>query len=144
MTVLTAREVLARRGDLPNETDDTWTTFQMDLREPGPIPPAFNFTRFLASSITFMAHLREVSVYFDDKRLALLTKDAGIPTQVTMPQGLRPTSTTGYMDIKGLKSTRRQIVNDKARSVLTVVTLYSPPHHRRSLERCLQYRNGEV
>ena len=54
---------------------DPWTTFQMTLREPGPIPPALDLTRFLASSITFMTHLSEVSVYFDDKRLVRLSKD---------------------------------------------------------------------
>jgi len=79
----------------------------MDLREPTPIPAAFDFTRFLVSSITFMAHLREVSVYFDDKRLVRLTKDAGTPKQLTIPRGLRSTSTVGFMNVKGLKSTRK-------------------------------------
>ena len=99
--------MFARRGDLPNKDDDPWTTFEMDLREPTPIPIAFDFTRFLVSSITFMTHLRQVSVYFDDKRLALLKKDPGLPMEVTIPEGLRKTSTAGYMDIKGLKSTRK-------------------------------------
>lgn len=79
----------------------------MDLREDAPIPVAFNFTRFLASSITFMTHLRQVSVYFDDKRLVLLNKDAGLPTQIPISQGLIPTSKTGVMNIKELKSTRK-------------------------------------
>ncbi|KAF9644423.1 hypothetical protein BDM02DRAFT_3272450 [Thelephora ganbajun] len=98
-------QLFARRGYLPDKTDDPWTTFEMDLREPTPIPAAFDFTRFLVSSITFMAHLREVSMYFDDKRLVHLTKDAGIPKQLTIPRGLRPTSTMGFMTVKGLKST---------------------------------------
>ena len=106
ITILTFRKLFARRGNLPNQSNDPWTTFEMDLREPTPIPPAFDFTRFLISSITFMAHLREVSVYFDDKRLAHLTKDAGFPKQLTIPRSLRPTSTQGFMTIKGLKSTR--------------------------------------
>lgn len=99
-------KLFARRGNLPNKTHDSWTTFEMDLREPTPIPVAFDFTRFLVSSITFMAHLREVSLYFDDKRLVHLTKDAGAPTQLTIPRGLRPTSTMGFMNVKGLKSAR--------------------------------------
>ena len=77
----------------------------MDLREPAPIPVAFEFTRFLASSITLMAHLREVSVYFDDKRLVHLTKDAATPKQLAIPHGLSPTSPMGFMNVKGLKST---------------------------------------
>lgn len=82
----------------------------MELRDPTPIPPAFDFTRFLVSSITFMAHLREVSVYFDDKRLVHLTKDAGTPKQISIPRGLKPTSTTGFMNVKAFKSTRKWFV----------------------------------
>ena len=100
-----SQELFARRGNLPNKTNDPWTTFEMDLREPTPIPAAFDFTRFLVSSITFMAHLREVSVYFDDKRLVHLTKDAGNPKPLTIPRNLRPSSTLGFMNVKGLKST---------------------------------------
>ena len=79
----------------------------MELREPAPIPAAFDFTRFLVSSITFMAHLCEVSVYFDDKRLVHLTKDSGNPKQLAIPRNLRSASMMGFMNVKGLKSTRK-------------------------------------
>jgi len=124
-----SQELFARRGNLPNKTNDPWTTFEMDLREPTPIPPAFDFTRFLVSSITFMAHLREVSVYFDDKRLVHLTKDAGNPKQLTIPRNLRPSSTLGFMNVKGLKSTCKWFIRHTLCSVLTIVTLYSPRHY---------------
>ncbi|KAJ6495551.1 hypothetical protein C8R47DRAFT_1213045 [Mycena vitilis] len=66
-------QLFARRGPLPptapQTSTDNWTSFEMPLRQPVPMPVAFDFTRFLASSITFMANLSEVSVYFDDKRL---------------------------------------------------------------------------
>ena len=107
---LTYYKLFARRGDLPNQAHNPWTMFEMDLREPVPIPTAFDFTRFLASSITFMAHLREVSVYFDDKRLAHLTKNAGIPKQLALPSGLTPTSPMKFMHIKGLKSTCKWLI----------------------------------
>jgi len=131
---LTSRKLFVRRGKLPNQTDDPWTAFEMDLREPAPIPTVLDFTRFLVSSITFMAHLREVSVYFDDKRLVHLTKDAGIPKQLTLPPGLTSTSPMEFMHIKGLMSTRKVLSMIWCRSVLSVVTLYSPAHHRGSHE----------
>ena len=121
-------KLFARRGNLPNKTNDPWTTFEMDLREPTPIPVAFDFTRFLVSSITFMAHLREVSVYLDDKRLVHLTKDSGTPTQLTIPRNLRPISTMGFMNIKGLKSARAQFIHHQTSSVLTTIVPHSPPH----------------
>lgn len=101
----------------------------MDLREPTSIPVAFDFTRFLVSSITFMAHLREVTVYFDDKRLVHLTKDAGTPTQLIIPRSLRPTSTMGFMNIKGMKSARTQLIHHQVCFILTTVAISSPPHH---------------
>lgn len=90
----------------------------MDLRDPAPIPVVFDLTRFLVSSITFMAHLRQVSVYLDGIRLAVLNKDAGLPAEVTMLRGLTPVSPSGYMKITGLKSTRRWFVNGAVCSVL--------------------------
>ncbi|KAI0060543.1 hypothetical protein BV25DRAFT_1908367 [Artomyces pyxidatus] len=118
-------QLFARRGTLPttqNETPDPWTTFQMTLREPAPIPPAFDFTRFLVSSITFMAHLSEVSVYFDDKRLVRLSKDSGIPKEVPMIRGLKGTSPLGIMNVKTIQSTPLHIQADVVRWVYTVGT----------------------
>ena len=115
----------------------------MDLREPTPIPPAFDFTRFLVSSITFMAHLREVTVYFDDKRLVHLTKDAGIPKQLVIPRSLRPTSTMGFMNIKGLKSARKRFDSHRV-FLLRTTTLCSPPHYRGCHEVGLQRWDREA
>jgi hypothetical protein len=102
-------QLYARRGTIPASVDDTvdpWTTFQMTLREPGSIPPAFDLTRFLVSSITFMTHLPEVSVYFDDKRLAKLSKDCGMSKEVPMPKGLKGTSPEGMMNVKSIQTMR--------------------------------------
>jgi hypothetical protein len=78
----------------------------MTLREPTPIPVAFDFTRFLASSITFMTHLSEVVVYFDNKRLVRLTKSSGISKEIGVPAGLQSSSPLGIMSVKDIKSTR--------------------------------------
>ena len=101
-------QLYARRGTIPEVDDvvDPWTVFQMTLREPGPIPPAFDFTRFLVSSITFMTHLSEVSVYFDDKRLVKLSKDCGISKEVPMLKGLKGTSPQGMMNVKSIETRR--------------------------------------
>jgi len=100
-------QLFARRGDLPNDDATQWTSFEMALREPAPIPGAFDFTRFLASSITFMTHLSDVSVYFDDKRLARLTKSSGVPKTIQPQQGLRGFSRLGIMNVTGVMATRK-------------------------------------
>ncbi|KAI9067076.1 hypothetical protein FKP32DRAFT_1644765 [Trametes sanguinea] len=99
-------QLFARRGKLPDTgTRDPWTTFEMGLREPTPIPPPFDFTRFLASSITFMRHLLDVSVFLDDKRLSRLTKAPGIPKAVAIPKGLKPSSPLNMMHVAGINVT---------------------------------------
>ena len=108
-TILPHLQLYVRRGTMPAsrfDVFDHWTIFQMPLREPGPIPPAFDFTRFLVSSITFMAHLSEVSVYFDDKRLVRLSKDGGVPKEMPMLKGLKSTSPEGMMNVKSIQTTR--------------------------------------
>ena len=78
----------------------------MELREPTPIPQPFDFTRFLASSITFMRHLLDVSVFLDDKRLSRLTKAPGMPSATAIPRGLKPNSPQKTMTVNGLQVTR--------------------------------------
>ena len=106
-------KLFARRGHLPDSEEDpqskTWTSFTMALREPAPIPVAFDFTRFLASSLTFMSHLCEVNVYFDDKRLVRLHKAAGIPRDLGIPKGLNNRSPSGIMTVNNIQSTRMRL-----------------------------------
>lgn len=78
----------------------------MTLREAAPIPGAFDFTRFVASSITFMTYLSEVSIYFDDKRLSKLTKASGVPRMLDIPKGLKRSSGSNIMHTTGIKLTR--------------------------------------
>ena len=59
-TFLPHLQLYVRRGAMPASVDDVidpWTTFQMTLREPGSMPPAFDLARFLVSSIAFTTHL---------------------------------------------------------------------------------------
>lgn len=110
-------QLFARRGPLPDGNVSTfreWTTFSMTLREPAPIPVAFDFTRFLASSITFMRHLREISVYFDDKHLVKLTKSTSVPRDLGIPKGLDNRTPLRNMTIEIIQSTRMQFFHSFA------------------------------
>ncbi|EGO00977.1 hypothetical protein SERLA73DRAFT_87350 [Serpula lacrymans var. lacrymans S7.3] len=116
-------QLRVKRGDLPSEGGpDPWTSFEMTLREAAPIPKAFDFTRFLASSITFMAHLSDISVYFDDQRLTRLTKSTGIPKDLGLLKGLKNTSGLGIMNVKGINSTQMRIKAEVMEAVYSVGT----------------------
>ncbi|KAJ7727670.1 hypothetical protein DFH07DRAFT_930749 [Mycena maculata] len=114
-------QLFARRGSLPPTTSEDsgriWTSFEMPLRQPVPMPVAFDFTRFLASSITFMAYLSEVSVYFDNKRLVRVRKDSGVPKTLGIPKGLQNRSRLGMMQVTGVNSTSLRIQADTMRWV---------------------------
>ncbi|KAJ3776520.1 hypothetical protein FB446DRAFT_721234 [Lentinula raphanica] len=113
-------QLLARRGKLPDAAEPSkWTSFEMTLREDTPIPVAFDFTRFLASSITFMNHLSTVSVYFDDKRLTKLTKSAGTPKELGLPKTINVSNRSRMMTLNKLKSTSLHIQADVMRWVYT-------------------------
>ncbi|KAJ6607773.1 hypothetical protein B0H10DRAFT_2070382 [Mycena sp. CBHHK59/15] len=105
-------QLFARRGSLPATSEPSlpsWTSFEMPLREPVSMPVAFDFTRFLASSMTFMAYLSEVNVYFDDKRLVRLKKESGLPKTLSIPKGLQSRSRSGMMNVTGVNSTSLRI-----------------------------------
>ncbi|KAG9310114.1 hypothetical protein JVU11DRAFT_9726 [Chiua virens] len=107
-----------RRGDLPSKgTADPWTTFEMTLREAGPIPPAFDFMRFLASSITFMVHLNDVAVYFDEHCIGHIKKSPGIAKSVDFPKGLKRSSQSNVMNIKSVRSHSIRIKADVMHAV---------------------------
>jgi hypothetical protein len=101
------RQLYVRRGDLPSKgTSDPWTRFEMTLREAGSIPPAFDFMRFLASSITFMVHLNEVGVFFDEHRIGHIKKSPGLPKALDLPRGLRRSSDQNVMNVKAIQFCR--------------------------------------
>jgi hypothetical protein len=97
-------QLYVRRGT-GGDAVDAWTTFLMTLRDPGPMPPAFEFTRFLVSSIAFMTHLSEVSVYFDDRRLVKLSKNRGESKEVPMLKELKCMSPEEMMNVKSIETT---------------------------------------
>lgn len=136
-------QLFARRGPLPDSdalTSREWTTFSMSLREPAPIPVAFDFTRFLTSSITFMRQLCEISVYFDDKCLVKLTKSTGVPRDLGIPKGLNNRTPSRNMTIENVQSTRMHLFYGFAgMNILTL--LFSPLHPGSSNEVGIYIRN---
>lgn len=57
-----------------------------------------------------MTHLSEVSIYFDDKRLAKLSKTSGVPRALEIPEGLKRSSGANIMHATGIKSTRMSLL----------------------------------
>ncbi|KAG6335719.1 hypothetical protein ID866_3377 [Astraeus odoratus] len=110
-----------RRGDLPSKgNSDPWTTFEMTLREASPIPSPFDLMRFLASSITFMVHLKDVRVYFDEFRIGHLTKASGAEGTVDIPKGLKRSSGLNIMHVQTVQSHHIRIDAEVMQAVYAV------------------------
>ncbi|KAK7035286.1 hypothetical protein VNI00_012053 [Paramarasmius palmivorus] len=122
-------QLLARRGKTDPSASDFKTEIRMPLREEAPIPVAFDLTRFLASSITFMATLSNVDVFFDNKCLAKLSKSTGVPRPIEIPPYIQVHSNSDKcsMRIVGLKDTPVTIDAQVMRWVYSSGTQKPPP-----------------
>ena len=83
----------------------------MPLREPSPLPGRpVDMARFLATSLTFMTHLRDVSMFFDSHRLLHISKNVRKPKDLPLLSKLNPNSTQGLMTVKGLQASGISII----------------------------------
>jgi hypothetical protein len=78
----------------------------MPLRDAGPMPPALEFMRFLASSITFMVNLREVGVFVDEHCIGRIKKLPGTIQAVDVPGELKRSSPLSIMNVKEIQCHR--------------------------------------
>ncbi|KAF9219018.1 hypothetical protein BS17DRAFT_468537 [Gyrodon lividus] len=89
--------------DVRTVTRDLWTTFKMPLREAAQMPPVSEFIQFLASSITFMVHLKDVTVFFDHHPVGQITKSLGQSQAIPIPTELERLSPAKNMIVKSVQ-----------------------------------------
>lgn len=93
-----------RFGDRPGTAiRDLWTTFKMPLREPALTPPVSDLMQFLATSITFMAHLRDVAVFFDRHLVGRINKSLGQSRDIPIPEELERRSPGQNMMVNSVR-----------------------------------------
>ncbi|KAI6014324.1 hypothetical protein EDC04DRAFT_3070659 [Pisolithus marmoratus] len=97
-----------RFGNLPQTaTEGLWTTFKMQLREESPMPPVSEFMQFLASSITFMVYLKDVTVFFDNQHVGQISKSQGQTQAIFIPPELERLSPEKIMSVKSVRQYRK-------------------------------------
>ena len=74
-----------------------WTIIEIPLREPSPMPVAIDFLRFLATSITFMAHLENVEVVLDGRCIGRINKSLACTEVIDFPIALEPSGPSEMM-----------------------------------------------
>ena len=71
------------------------------------MPPLSKLVQFLASSITFMVHLKNVAVFLDDSRVAQVSKSLGLPQTIPIPAELKRLSPETNMEVKSISQNRK-------------------------------------
>ena len=98
-----------------------WTTFHMALREPAPFPDSLlELCRFLATSLTFTANVRNLSLFFDDQPLCRLRKTLETPKTMPLLSHLNATTPKKMMRVQSMESTAMRLDVDAMKLVLNL------------------------
>ncbi|POV96419.1 hypothetical protein PSHT_15145 [Puccinia striiformis] len=100
-------QLVTRRGVNPSPSE--WTSFIMDVRSPSPMPPPFEFSRFLATSLAFTTQIRSVSLYFDDHLMCKLDKKLAPPQVLSTLSNISLSTSSSMMKIQSVEQTSVQI-----------------------------------
>jgi hypothetical protein len=72
----------------------------MELKQESTIPRIFELTRFLVTSVTFLAHIQRVTIMLDDTELSCLTKTRNMASQsIAISEHMIRKSQSGTMNI---------------------------------------------
>ncbi|KAH8916083.1 hypothetical protein BT69DRAFT_1356002 [Atractiella rhizophila] len=119
-------QLYVRRAQLPADAveysshDSTrpLTMVEMAMREHLSIPNPEDFTRFLATAITFAAHLKTLTCYLDKWKLCEISKKLDIPKPIPIPRTLR--ADVGFMKVDQVKQTGVEVNVEFLKWVLQV------------------------
>ena len=113
---------LASEGESPQGA-----TIKIPLHEPGTVPEKIDFMRFLATSITFMAHLETVEVFLDGDCFGCINKTTGRTEAIDSPISLPHASPSGMMTVRRLRRHRRYHLNCEVHnSTLVLIRVHDP------------------
>ena len=71
------------------------------------MPPFSELMQFLATSITFMVHLKDVTVFFDRHRVGQIKKSKGQPLVITIPSEIERQSPEKNMIVNSVQQYRK-------------------------------------
>jgi len=121
-------QLVTRRGTNPSPSE--WTSFIMDVRSPSPMPPPFEFSRFLATSLAFTTQIRSISLYFDDHLMCKLVKKLAPPQILSTPSNITLSTSSSMMKIQSVEQTSVQIDTD----ILKWTLQYSKPKSKLAIK----------
>ncbi|KAI9567656.1 hypothetical protein HD554DRAFT_2192361 [Boletus coccyginus] len=98
-----------------NCSPDSWTSVELELRKPEPLPVLPDLTRFLVSSVTMLTNIHTVSIYLDGERFLHIQKEScESPVDVPIPQHLVRTTPLQALTVESVQHTVQRIKIDAA------------------------------
>lgn len=105
----------------------SWTTFHMALREQAPFPDSLlELCRFLATSLTFTANVKNLSLFFDDQPLCRLKKTLETPKNMPLLSHLNATTPKKMMRVQSMESTAMRLDVEAMKVVLDLAEKSKP------------------
>ncbi|KNE70311.1 peptidyl-prolyl cis-trans isomerase A1 [Allomyces macrogynus ATCC 38327] len=95
-------QLFAKKATLPEPADAEdrkWTRFIMKLREPMELPRLNDFSRFLATSLSFTDHLLTIDAVFAGQRVISITKTSTPDLPLDIPVSIQPASPKGLFEM---------------------------------------------
>ncbi|CAG8452410.1 537_t:CDS:10, partial [Dentiscutata heterogama] len=130
-------QLYVRHGPI-NNSDSTWTTFLMDMRNPLKLPNLDEFCRFLTTSLGFTTNLRQISVYFNENELFSISKKIiGHPRSIKIKSDIKRESPENLFRLESVN-----IHTVKFEVTTTPRTVSSSNHEKKSV--CFKIASGNL
>ncbi|KAG8216243.1 hypothetical protein J3R82DRAFT_8284 [Butyriboletus roseoflavus] len=123
--ILTIRNQLCKwPADCPM---DSWTSIELELRKPEPLPMLADLTRFLVSSVAFLTHIDTFSVNLDSQRVLRVEKQVESSAEIPIPEHLKPTTPQEALTVESIQRTAQRITVDAKESAFASSLTSSTP-----------------
>ncbi|KAH0831364.1 hypothetical protein J3R83DRAFT_14027 [Lanmaoa asiatica] len=93
---------------------DSWTSVELKLKAPEPLPVLADLARFLVSSVAFLTNIHTISVYLDSQSVLHIQKQVQPPVDILIPQHLKPTTPLHALKVESIQRTVQKIAIDAA------------------------------
>ncbi|KAI9138940.1 hypothetical protein BKA69DRAFT_1126967 [Paraphysoderma sedebokerense] len=118
-----------------------WTTFYMDLREPMKLPDRDDFSKFIATSLSFTEFLCTVKVFYNDELVISLSKKSSPFRDMPIPAYIERSSPNNVLKLKAVEIRQVQmeaevLPEENASKLSSFLGLASPKTSRKEKVSC--------
>ncbi|KAG2358885.1 hypothetical protein BDR07DRAFT_1416380 [Suillus spraguei] len=105
------RDIFVKKELNCDRNKPEWTVvIEMELKQESPVPRIFELTRYLVTSVTFLAHIQSVRIFLDGTELSYLTKTRNEASQlIPISKHMGRKSCGGTMNIDSVELISQEV-----------------------------------